>query len=296
MDTPDRSSEQQQTSVQNNEGAVSVWCHICSGTSTAIKNILNEYECVICRETFVEEVDQGVEEFLEGGEESVPLLSARDSNSSAALSASTASGVESNSSNVQSSNLSTSLQVDHTTIVNHVLERVLGLNTPIATRGQPMTVLSTDVNGARRPVGIVISRQSAMNVGGLSGLDGTNAGLFNLLSSLTQIRQSSPGFDSRDALNNAQFEQFLHHVLMNETSHAGAPPATDEMVAALEKLVVDGDVELSTLGECSISQEAFDVGDTIIALPCGHRYKEEPILHWLKMHRTCPVCRVDISN
>jgi hypothetical protein len=290
-------SEQGIINGADSNQSVQVWCHICSGQSTATKNISSEYECVICRETFVEELDQGIEGFLDGNrEELVPLLSAPEVPSSSSSSSSMAQQEQvsqiSSTSSVTASNPTT----DHSSIVNHVLERVLGINTPVATRGQPVTFISAEANGSRRPIGIVISRHSAgMERNMLSGFDSNNTGLMNLLSSLTQIRSNSPGFDSRDALSNAQFEQFLHHVLMNETSHAGAPPATDEMISKLDKLVVEGDVDVTTLGECSISQESFEYGDTIIALPCGHRFKEEPILHWLRMHRTCPVCRVDIS-
>ena len=40
---------------------------------------------------------------------------------------------------------------------------------------------------------------------------------------------------SGDADPGGQFEQFLHHILMNESSHAGAPPAADQAIAALKR-------------------------------------------------------------
>ena len=40
-----------------------------------------------------------------------------------------------------------------------------------------------------------------------------------------------------DADPGGQFEQFLHHILMNESSHAGAPPAADHAILALRRHV-----------------------------------------------------------
>lgn len=62
------------------------------------------------------------------------------------------------------------------------------------------------------------------------------------------------------------------------------------------RMVVTSEGEIDELGECSINQELFQLGDVAVTLPCEHRFKEESIVHWLKMHSTCPVCRVDISQ
>lgn len=46
---------------------------------------------------------------------------------------------------------------------------------------------------------------------------------------------SSSSLGSGDADPGGQFEQFLHHILMNESSHAGAPPAADQAILALKR-------------------------------------------------------------
>ena len=93
----------------------------------------------------------------------------------------------------------------------------------------------------------------------------------------------------------ASFEDFLHHIFLNESSHSGEPPATESVIGSLHRTVVSSSAEILELGECSISQEAFEIGDISICLPCKHTYKEEPITHWLKMHNSCPVCRIPLS-
>ena len=91
------------------------------------------------------------------------------------------------------------------------------------------------------------------------------------------------------------FEDLLHHIFMNENSHAGEPPATEKILQSLKRTLVTNETNLFELGECSISQESFEIGDIAISLPCNHCYKEEPIVQWLKMHNTCPVCRISLS-
>jgi len=85
--------------------------------------------------------------------------------------------------------------------------------------------------------------------------------------------------------------ELLRHILMNERSSAGAPPASPQVIERLPRHLVTEDCDLSTLGECAISMESFQVGDTIVELPCRHKYRESHITQWLQMNSTCPVCR-----
>ena len=96
--------------------------------------------------------------------------------------------------------------------------------------------------------------------------------------------------------NMRSFEDLLHHIMMNDNSHAGVPPAPDMVIDSLTREVVTPDTNLQRLGECCISMEAFEPGDTAISLPCGHCYKQEPIVQWLRMHNTCPVCRLQVAS
>lgn len=179
-------------------------------------------------------------------------------------------------------------ELDHNQIIQQILGRVLGLNgaLPIQEEEPGIAIIHSTQGNTRRPVGLLIRH-------GTVGNDAMNSnGLFGLLNSISNIRQSH----NPDALSNAQFEQFLHHILMNESSHAGAPPASESVLQNLPKVTISETTDLTTLGECCISQEPFENGDVVICLPCGHNYKEEPIVHWLKMHNTCPVCRIEITS
>lgn len=252
-----------------------VWCHGCNENTIADFTLDGELCCRVCKSDFVEEVDQGVEEFLGGSADR---------------------------------NTTPSPPVDRNQVVNQVLSRIFNianLSQPSLQSRIPITVVREDEHGIRRPVGVLF-RQLGPDMEPSSRLNPFSAletrpqtssppsGLLDLLLSLSSIRQGSPNFNNEDALSNSQFEQFLHHVLMNENAHSGAPAATEEMIDSLPSNTLLTNIEAAALGECSISQEVFEVGDVVLTLPCEHKFKQEPIVHWLKLHRTCPVCRIDI--
>lgn len=48
--------------------------------------------------------------------------------------------------------------------------------------------------------------------------------------------------------------------------------------------------------ECSICQEDFLEGESVLKLPCRHLYHEVCVMRWLESHTTCPVCRKDFPS
>jgi hypothetical protein len=49
-------------------------------------------------------------------------------------------------------------------------------------------------------------------------------------------------------------------------------------------------------GECCCCTEPFDVQQPIVRTPCGHYYHKECVGDWLKLARTCPLCRCDLEE
>ena len=70
----------------------------------------------------------------------------------------------------------------------------------------------------------------------------------------------------------------------------------DTDISNLNRVNMKDDTDLSNIGDCGITLEPFEVGETAIILPCSHAYKEAAILEWFKQHNTCPVCRLNISR
>lgn len=245
-----------------------VWCHLCNAERNGRRiEDSGELECLECHGTFVEALNQGVESFLS---------SSQIRPEGEAIS---------NASNSPLSGSQIGADFDSNAIVQQVLQSVLGINSATSSISYPTPIGGGVLTGFRTAPMSVVIRQTT---------EATPRNLMSLLQSVANIRQHSFSPDP-NALDNAQFEQFLHHILMNETSHSGAAPASQEIIAQLQREEVTSETNLSSLGDCCISQEPFEVGDFVISLTCGHKYKEEPITHWLKMHATCPVCRVNIT-
>lgn len=95
--------------------------------------------------------------------------------------------------------------------------------------------------------------------------------------------------------NNFSFDDILHHILMHESSHAGRPPASAELIDSLCRVVVT-DENVNEMDECNITLEHFEIGDVAVKLTCGHMFKEDAIIQWLRMHNSCPICRVEICG
>lgn len=51
-----------------------------------------------------------------------------------------------------------------------------------------------------------------------------------------------------------------------------------------------------TVTECSICQEAFEEGATVLKLPCRHIYHVDCVTHWLEQNHTCPLCRLELPK
>lgn len=261
--------------------------------------MVQEMECNVCHSNFVECTGQEVESFLGNSSNGQPESSSegdRD-NGRESIDQSPNSGGE---------------------IIHQILNRVLGVGVQVRpqTSSTLLTVMQNAAAESGRPIGIVVrqavssdeleslasmlssgSRRSALVGGGEIG--GSFGALGNLLS-LPSLGGGGGGGGGTSGiglgLGGQSFDDLLHHILMHETSHAGAPPATQEVIDNLPHQLVEDEDAAMQLGECSISQEMFSIGDTAVTLPCGHFFKQDLVVQWLKMHDTCPVCRVRLSS
>ncbi|KAL3744288.1 hypothetical protein ACJRO7_013533 [Eucalyptus globulus] len=48
--------------------------------------------------------------------------------------------------------------------------------------------------------------------------------------------------------------------------------------------------------DCAICLERFEVGETLVHLPCAHRFHSRCVVPWLEAHAHCPCCRMGIST
>lgn len=283
------------------EASINVWCHSCSEERTArLQEESGEYLCDTCQGSFVEKVDQGVESFLASADDRNHVAEEQDSIEEPAPSsfATTSSSSSSSSSSVSDNRVRASSRGSDASPTSSSSSdgrgsEVFPFGTVLGRIANSSSAMSLS-NDA--PIGMVIRQRSALNMEDVFP-SGLSRGLLGLLVSLASTRQNqAAAFGSSNFMSDENFEQLLHHILMNENSHAGVPPAEQCTIDHLQRDLVKQETLSILQGECSISQEAFEPGDVIVSLPCGHRYKEEPITQWLKMHNSCPVCRVSVSS
>jgi hypothetical protein len=244
--------------MASGSGTVAVWCHSCGEHREAsVDTVTGELNCRHCHSDCVEQENQNIDEF-------VGRLSPRADRSA--------------------------------DVRQQLMNRVIDVRdssqsrTTVIHNGQPVNIVVRQM-GPVQLSGAVPAAPSAPHL--------SADGIFGLLASLSSIRDISqqrarPEPDSDEQVNSA-WEDFLHYILMNETSHAGAPPATKSLLEGLTRVPITTETDISKLGECYITQDPFEAGDVMVVLPCGHNYKQDPIVHWLGMHNTCPVCRVAVT-
>mmetsp|Transcript_4760 Transcript_4760/g.8894 ORF Transcript_4760/g.8894 Transcript_4760/m.8894 type:complete len:145 (-) Transcript_4760:2545-2979(-) len=74
--------------------------------------------------------------------------------------------------------------------------------------------------------------------------------------------------------------------LIRQIHSENREPASEEEIQALPEIQKTGE-------SCAICAEPQN--GIVKLLPCSHTYHENCIVHWLKIQRTCPQCRRDIS-
>ena len=151
----------------------------------------------------------------------------------------------------------------------------------------------------------VASNSNDDNRGGAGGADAYSTLLSRGLLSLTALGnnlmdgvQGSHLFE--DGGSNRSFENLLHHLMMNESSHA-SHPVTPKALEKLTRIHMKKDTDLinewgSTDTSCGITLDPLEEGEIAIVLGCKHIYKEASILEWFKHHNTCPVCRKNVEQ
>ncbi|XP_062516890.1 E3 ubiquitin-protein ligase RNF115-like [Corticium candelabrum] len=76
----------------------------------------------------------------------------------------------------------------------------------------------------------------------------------------------------------------------------GAPPADKETIDSLPKVIITQDVVDKNV-ECTICQDKYTVREEVHQLTkCQHLFHTGCITPWLKLHDTCPVCRIPVSD
>jgi hypothetical protein len=234
-----------------------------------------EYYCQLCAGNFVELPGQGIEHFTSIGH-----------------TYGTGPEVEAETSDNDDRDLDTESgggggEQRHTEdAIQQILSRVLGSSTNL------MPVLSAASGGSSTPMAVII-RSPPMTPSAPPMPTRNRGDLMSMLIEHGLFSGMFSGMSDSDAGNSydgRSFQDLLHHLMMTESSHANTP-ATQEAIDSLERIRINSSSDAESLGQCGISLESFDTGDTVVRLSCTHSYKEESILEWFKQQDSCPICR-----
>ncbi|CAF1442008.1 unnamed protein product [Adineta ricciae] len=101
---------------------------------------------------------------------------------------------------------------------------------------------------------------------------------------------SGPGMG--EALN---LEAFLTQFLNQLGENSGPAPASENRINTIPTVKVTAEQARDSL-QCAICMDDFNENDEAKRLPCSHHFHEACISRWLRMHGTCPTCRVTLDG
>ena len=95
-------------------------------------------------------------------------------------------------------------------------------------------------------------------------------------------------------------QMLLEHAIqisMQEQGPTGPPPIEEaDWKNTPEVVLTEYHFRLEANQTCTVCREQFHVGQRARQLPCGHVFCNDCIGEWLKLHRSCPMCRKEVVD
>lgn len=91
------------------------------------------------------------------------------------------------------------------------------------------------------------------------------------------------------------FDTFLTQLLNQMGENSGPAPASENRINSIPTVEITGEQANDKL-QCTICMEEFQDKEKVKRLPCSHHFHEQCISTWLRLHGTCPTCRVTLEG
>lgn len=83
--------------------------------------------------------------------------------------------------------------------------------------------------------------------------------------------------------------------LLNQLDGSGPAPLGHDQIATIPQTKISQEQVDKNL-QCSVCMEDFKLAEVTRRLVCGHHFHSPCIVPWLKIHATCPICRLQLSE
>lgn len=83
--------------------------------------------------------------------------------------------------------------------------------------------------------------------------------------------------------------------LIGQLDGSGPPPAQEQTIESLPDVYIPNK-HLENKLDCTVCQEYFTGEEKVKELPCNHYFHIDCITPWLKLHNSCPICRLSIEG
>ncbi|PON41108.1 43kDa postsynaptic protein, partial [Trema orientale] len=102
--------------------------------------------------------------------------------------------------------------------------------------------------------------------------------------------------DNEDVFANALEDEIMGGIAReDETRRQRRPGASVSAIEGLPRVKVT-EIQLRNDPLCPVCKEEFEIGGEVRELPCKHFYHSDCILPWLRLHKTCPICRYELED
>jgi len=108
-----------------------------------------------------------------------------------------------------------------------------------------------------------------------------------------QIIPGHPG-GAGFSLNPANLDTFLTQFL-TQLENTGPAPAPENRINSIPTVKITAEQARDML-QCAICMDEFKEDEETKRLPCSHHFHQDCISRWLRLHGTCPTCRVTLDG
>ncbi|KAJ2907343.1 RING finger domain-containing protein [Zalerion maritima] len=119
--------------------------------------------------------------------------------------------------------------------------------------------------------------------------------LATILASLLGSIGTNGGVHGDAVYTQEAMDRILSQLMEQNQGSNAPPPASDEAMRNLPRRPLDNEMLPEGTGECTICIQDVELGEEMVVLPCTHWFHEDCIMHWLREHGTCPICRQPID-